>query len=93
MSLKQFVKHCREQFFCGGSIKQEIDKDTDDIKEIIQLQGQHKDNVKNILIRNYNISDRNLCNAKACLIYCICFLKYSFKFTQIILDLLLQRRM
>lgn len=58
--LKKFVKHCREQFVCGGSIKKEIDEDTDDIKEIIQLQGHHKDNVKNILIRKYNISVHNI---------------------------------
>lgn len=56
ITLKQFVKHCREQFVCGGNIKKEIDKDTDEINEIIQLQGHHKNNVKTLLIENYNIS-------------------------------------
>lgn len=32
MSSKQFVKHCREQFVCGGSIKKEINKYTNDIE-------------------------------------------------------------
>lgn len=54
--LKQVVKQCREKFVCGGTVKKELDKDTAEITEVIQLQGHHKNSVKTLLIENYNIS-------------------------------------
>lgn len=57
--LKQFLKQCTEEFVCGGSIKKEADEN-DEVKEIVQLQGHHKDNVKNLLLTEYDILPTNI---------------------------------
>ena len=60
ISLKDFVKYCRVQLVCGGNIKKEIDPDSDEINQVVQLQGHHKHRVKGILINKYGISNYDI---------------------------------
>ena len=58
--LKQFLKQCKDTFVCGGCIVKEVDGDTCEVKEIIQLQGHHRNNVKLLLLNNYDIIDTDI---------------------------------
>ena len=47
--MKYFVKKIKKKFSCNGS----IDKETN----TIQMQGDHRDNIKEYLIKKYNFND------------------------------------
>jgi len=58
--LKEFLKQCRVEFICGGSVKKEIDKETEEEKEVVQLQGHHREEVKQLLIDKYDIFESDI---------------------------------
>ena len=57
LSLKDFVKVIKKNLCCNGSIH----TDSDNSENIfVQFQGDHRNNIKDLLIKKYNISDERI---------------------------------
>ena len=52
IDLKSFVKEIKKKYCCAGTIKQD-----DDEKIIIQFQGDHREDIKQILKDKYGCND------------------------------------
>lgn len=53
INLKSFVKEIKKNFCCAGTIK----KDEEDNKIILQFQGDHRNEIQEILMQKYGCKD------------------------------------
>ena len=54
-SLKMFLKQARRRFVCNGVVT-----NNQDGENVVQLQGNHRDSLRSLLIAEYNIDPNNI---------------------------------
>ena len=57
IDLKKFTKIVKKTFCCNGSIKESTDGEN---VKFLQFQGDHRDNIKTLLLDKYNLSESSI---------------------------------
>lgn len=55
--LNKILRYIKKIYKCGGSILKQRDEIKDTVKEVIQLSGDQRDNIRDFFI-NYNVLDK-----------------------------------